>query len=280
MIKSTKNTHAALTQYYRWYQLYEGELSDIRINNQMDILSDDVLIKSAAGEMKGSANYPDRLAMYKGWKNAHHVQNVNVTEVADGRLNLEADIIYQNIQPSGEQSIYSVHYSTFLEKSEGELLPLFTELNLIPTSQLEPKPFEAAYADNRVLSLLHYWLLNMEQLDGNVLPFEEVLAPEFTLDFSTVGLIESTDQLAMWLQTVPTQLKLSSHYPQNFSVKAIGDNQFEMEVNLVWRGVTKDDKAMKATTHHKWLIVDNPNERFARIKTAKITQVDALSLIE
>jgi len=60
-------------------------------------------------------------------------------------------------------------------------------------------------------------------------------------------------------------------------VKAVGENQYEMEVDLVWRGVTKDDQAVKATTHHEWLVVDDPNERFARIKTAKITQVDALS---
>ena len=280
MIKSTKNTHAALTQYYRWYQLYEGELSDVRIDNQMDILSDDVLIKSAAGEMKGSANYPARLAVYKGWKNAHHVQDVNVTEMEDGKLNLEADIIYQNIKPTGEESIYSLHYSTFLEKSEGELLPLFTELNLAPTGKLEPKPFEAAYVNNRVMSLLHYWLLNMEQLDGKVAPFEELLAPGFALDFSTAGMIKSTEKLSTWLQTVPTQLKLSSHFPQNFTVKIVGENQYEMEVDLVWRGVTKDGKAVKATTHHVWLVVDDPNERFARIKAAKITQVDALAPIE
>lgn len=110
-------------------------------------------------------------------------------------------------------------------------MPLFTELNLVPTGKLEPKPFEAAYAESRMLSLLHYWLLNMEQLDGNVTPFEELLAPDFVLDFSTAGLIESTEQLATWLQTVPTQLKLSSHYPQNFMVKAVGDNQYKMEVD-------------------------------------------------
>lgn len=280
MIKSTKNTHAALTQYYRWYQLYEGELSDVRINNQMGILSDDVLIKSAAGEMKGSANYPARLAAYKGWKNAHHVQNVKVSETEDGKLNLEADIIYQNIQPNGKESIYSLHYSTFLKISEGEILPLFTELNLVPTGKSEPTPFKDAYANNRVMSLLHYWLLNMEQLDGNVKPFEELLAPDFILDFSTAGRLESTEKLATWLQTVPTQLKLSSHYPQNFIVKSAGKNLYEMEVDLVWRGVTKDDKAVKATTHHKWMIVDDPNERFAKIKTAKVTQVNPLAPME
>lgn len=280
MIKSTKNKHAALTQFYRWYQLYEGDLSDVRINNQMDILSDDVLIKSAAGEMKGSANYPARLAMYKGWKNAHHVQNVDVVEREDGTTNLEADIIYQNIQPTGEENKYTLHYSTFLKKTGDNLLPIFTELNLMPTGQLEPTPFDDAYAENRMMSLMHYWILNMEQLDGNVTPFEELLTSEFLLNFSTTSALSSIEGLQKWLQTVPTSLKLSSHNPQNFKVKTVAENTYELEVDFVWRGVTKDDKALKGTTHHKWLIVDDPNERFARIKRADVTQTEALSPLE
>jgi pimeloyl-ACP methyl ester carboxylesterase len=274
MIKSTKNKHAALTQFYRWYQLYEGDLTDVRINNQMDILSDDVLIKSAAGEMKGSVNYPARLAVYEGWKNAHHVQSVDVIERKDGTINLEADIIYQNIKPTGEESKYSLHYSTFLEKYGNELLPRFSELNLMPTGQLEPTVFDDAYAVNRMKSLMHYWLLNMEQLDGNVTPFEEILTSEFLLNFTTTSALNSIEGLSKWLQTVPTALKLSSHNPQNFTVKSVGENTYELEVDFIWGGITKDDKTLKAITHHKWLVVDDPNERFARIKRADVTQTE------
>lgn len=280
MIKSTKAKHAALTQLYRWYQLYEGELSDVRITNQLGILSDDVLIKSAAGEMRGAVNYPSRLAVYKGWQNAHHVQNVEVNERAGGTLNVEADIIYQNIKPTGEKSNYTLHYSTMLAFSPNQLLPRFTELNLMPTGELESTAFDNAYAKNKMLSLMHYWLLNMEQLDGNVEPFKELLAPEFELNFSTADVISTTEMLAQWLQTVPKQLMLSAHTPQNFTVKPTGANTYKVEVDFIWRGVTTDNQVLKATTHHNWLVVDDPNERFARIKKMSVTQTQALSPLE
>jgi hypothetical protein len=48
-METTRKSHLAKTQFYRWYQLYEGELSDARIANQMDILADDIRIESSAG---------------------------------------------------------------------------------------------------------------------------------------------------------------------------------------------------------------------------------------
>lgn len=277
MISSTKDDHAAKVQYYRWYQLYEGELSPQRIENQMSILSDDIVIKSAAGEMKGKENYPSRLSAYKGWKNAHHVQNVSVEENENGILHLEADIIYQNVKPDGEQSKYSIHYDTHLQKQDGELLPKFIKLNIQPTGNLEITPFESAYAKNRTLSLMHYWLLNMEQLDGNVAPFKEILAENFTLDFSTSTPITSLAQLEKWLQGTPSQLKVSSHTPVNFKVETLEKDKYQVNVDFVWRGVTKDDKMLKATTSHTWLVIDNPKERFAKIKEAKVVQKEPLS---
>lgn len=83
-----------------------------------------------------------------------------------------------------------------------------------------------------------------------------------------------------WLQTLPTQLKLSSHYPQDFTVKSTGENTYQVEVDPVWRGVTNDDKALKATTHHIWQVVDDANERFARIKSVEVAQTDKLSPLE
>jgi hypothetical protein len=219
MLQSTKNSHAAQVQYYRWYQLYERDMfNPKRLAHQLDILDENVVIKSAAGEMKGRANYPERLAVYKGWKNAHHVQDVVVNDNADGSINLEANIIYQNIKPDGAESIYAIHYSTELNKGEG-LLPKFTKLTLTPTGELASKPFEDAYLINRCKSLMHYWLLNMEQLDGSVEPFKELLATNFELDFSTISEITKMEELQVWLNGTPKQLSISSHFPKNFSVK-------------------------------------------------------------
>jgi hypothetical protein len=69
-------------------------------------------MKSAAGEMQGKANY-QKIKVYKGWKNAHHIQNIAVNKLEDGCINLEADIIYQNLKSDGSNDSYPLHYSTF-----------------------------------------------------------------------------------------------------------------------------------------------------------------------
>jgi hypothetical protein len=99
IFKAEQQTHLALTQYYRWYQVYEVPFTAKRIQNQKDILSNDVEIISSLGTSKGTEQLEDRLKVYEGWKNAHHVQHTDVKLMPDGNIALEADIIYQNIRP-------------------------------------------------------------------------------------------------------------------------------------------------------------------------------------
>jgi hypothetical protein len=216
-MNKSKNTHLAKVQLYRWYQLYERAMNEKRIENQMQILAENVVIKSAAGEMRGKENYPARLSVYDGWKNAHHVQTVEVAETKNGLLNLEADIRYQNIQPDGQKKAYTIHYSTVLTKSS-EILPLFSLIEIKPTGETKDE-FEDAYPVNRIKSLMHYWLALMESLDGDVLPFKEILADDFLLNFSTASQINSIDKLHVWLNGTPESLQQSSHSPEKFSVK-------------------------------------------------------------
>lgn len=85
-------THAALAQYHRWYQVYEVPFTKERIEDQKDILADDVEITTLAGTMKGKAGVEDRLKVYEGWLNAHHIQQTKVAILPDGKISLEAGI--------------------------------------------------------------------------------------------------------------------------------------------------------------------------------------------
>ncbi|MCX8491679.1 MAG: hypothetical protein ORN54_11485 [Cyclobacteriaceae bacterium] len=89
-----KNNHIALTQYYRWYQVYEVPFTKARIDNQLDILTGDVEISSQAGTTKGKDGLADRLKLFEGWENAHHVQSAKVESLDNDSLTLEADILY------------------------------------------------------------------------------------------------------------------------------------------------------------------------------------------
>lgn len=276
-IPSTKDQHLAKVQLHRWYQLYERDMNKERINNQMEILADDLYMKSAAGEMRGKQNYPERLTAYKGWKNAHHVENITVTSSEKG-LQLETDIRYQNIRPDGEKKSYTIHYNTELIKG-GENLPIFSFIEIAPTGETNDA-FKDAYPVNRTKSLMYYWLASMENLDGNVTPFKELLADDFTLNFSTANKIKSIQELETWLNGTPMLLKESSHYPESFSVKTIMENEYEVTVEFDWKGTAKDGKQMKAKTKHIWYVVDNPNERFAKILKADVSQIVPFRVIE
>ncbi len=279
MFNSEKTIHAHLAkvQLYRWYQLYEREMNEKRIANQLAILADDVVIKSAAGEMRGKENYPPRLAVYKGWQNAHHVNNIKVMDIDKNTIGLEADIHYQNIQADGQRNSYSLHYTTQLIKTN-DLLPVFSFLNLQHTGETK-EDFTEAYPTNRAKSLMHYWLANMEQLDGNVKPFEELLADDFILYFSTSSPINTIAKLETWLNGTPKQLKQSNHHPENFVVKELGANEYEMTVEFNWYGIANDDKKITSRTKHVWHIIDHPDDRFAKIKRVDVTQIEALKII-
>lgn len=274
---TTREQHLAKAQLYRWYQLYERDMNDERVTMQMEILADDLYMKSAAGEMKGKQNYPERLKAYAGWKNAHHVENITVTSSEKG-LHLEADIRYQNIRPDGEKKSYTIHYNTELSKN-GDALPQFSSIEILPTGETN-ETFKDTYPVNRTKSLMYYWLACMESLGGDVTSFKELLADDFALNFSSNNNIKSISELETWLNEAPLKLKESSHYPENFSVKTIMENEYELTVEFNWKGITNDNKQMHARTKHIWYVIDNPNERFAKILKADVSQLHAVEIIK
>ncbi|MFT2111770.1 hypothetical protein [Marinomonas sp. 2405UD68-3] len=275
----TTQSHLVKAQFYRWYQLYERPMNKTRIENQMDILAKGIMITSAAGQVKGKENYHERVKVFTGWKNAHHVQAVNVIETSPTEYQLTASIQYQNIKPDGEKSSYSIDYDTRLIASNS-LLPTFAEINIKPTGTTM-LDFEDAYPENRMLSLVHYWAALMEQLDGNVEPFKELLTPNFTLNFSSVNnKINSIDALSKWLNGAPLQLKQSSHHLENFSVVETEENHFTVNVDFDWYGITKTDQKMVAKTRHTWAVIDNPDERFARVQNIHVETLEAFRLLK
>ncbi|BBM86807.1 hypothetical protein [Candidatus Uabimicrobium amorphum] len=270
----TSVAHAAKTQYFRWYQLYERDINDARIANQLSILDKDIEIETVAGKMTGRDSYPKRVQAYKDWKNAHHVQNVTVKEKEDGMV-LDADIIYQCVLPDGSKKNFALHYDAHLKKTDG-LLPVFTKIKITPKKEMESAVFEDAYPQNRMKSLMHYWLLCMEQLDGNVTPFKQLLTNEFELNFSTNSKMTSIDQLEKWLNGMPMQLQSSQHFPQNLTIKSLGENKYQVNVEFAWQGVMKNGTKLKATTGHEWIVVDDIQEPFARIQKVTVKQVKPL----
>ncbi len=277
--KAEQLAHAALAQYYRWYQVYEVPFTVKRIENQKDILSDEVEIITHVGTTKGKDGLDERLRVYEGWLNAHHVQHTEIKQVSEKELSLEADIIYQNIRPDQSKYCYAIHYSATLQLRKGAL-PVFTMLRLSPAGEIKDFIFKSAYAENRSKSFLYYWMYLMETTSENSKLFNELLAADFSLKTSGEKELNTVDAFNGWIQDISANISAGSHTYKNLVILEREEDLFAVSVDFDWTGVNTDNKKMIGETHHEWVLVNNKDERFARLKKITITVIKPFQIVK
>ena len=260
--------HAAKVQLYRWCQLYEREFNRARIDNQLEILDKDIEVNSIFGITKGKQDYPKRLTAFEDTTIAHHVREVKIGEAKGGKLPLSAQVTYQRLLDDGKESSNEVRYQTLLNKN-GELLPKFTRIKLVNKGGLKSLPFRDAYPENRIRSLVHYWLLLLEHPGAPISAFKEILTSVFSLDLSGGIFINRMEGLATWLHKIRASDEIA-YRPENISVQKIVENRYEVYVDFISLQHIAPNRLLKKIARHRWLIHDNPDERFARIGWASV----------
>lgn len=268
-IKHGYQRHAALAQFHRWYLIYENP--EYGMKNQLDILTPDITVKSGLGEASGHEAYAARVhQLPKTWKNAHEVKATRVSFPKDGKIALEADVTYLNrgLLPDGKVRTADLTYRTTLTGTD-DLLPKFSTIEIKQNSEDTVETFTPAYAHNRVKSLAHYWLALIEDPKRDPEPVREILAPDFSLNFSS-GKITDFDGFKAWLAGPASQVAASTHEISDFKVLNDDDGQLQISMTLDWNGILPNDVEMTAKTAHTWTVLDTPTERFPRIKTIDV----------
>lgn len=268
-IQQSYKKHAALTQLYRWYLLYEEP--QYGIANSLDSLSSDVHVKSGLGEAKGHEQYAERVSQLPDtWKNAHNVKVPQVTINEDGSMLLETDITYLNQGLLEDDLVRSAELSYTMQLAPSDsVLPKFTHIEITQNSDGTQKEFEPRYTQNRSLSLVHYWLALIEDPSRNAEPVQEILTDDFSLNFSS-GAITDFNGFRKWLAGPGSQVTASSHKISNFSHKVLQENRYEIGMDFDWNGILPDGTELTAKTRHVWKVVDDRTERFARIHTVDV----------
>ena len=264
-IENGYKRHAALTQLHRWYLLYEEPAYGI--DNQLDILAPDVTVSSGLGTAKGHEEYAARVQQLPTeWKNAHDVKDVDVEIGEDGAVSLTANITYlnQGLMPEGAVRSADLTYRTALSPSDG-VLPKFTEITIEQNEEGTASAFSSEYGDNRMLALAHYWLALIEDPARNAEPVREILADDFTLNFSS-GAITDFEGFEAWLAGPGSAVRASTHGIENFAQEQLDDGTYRVTMEFPWNGILPDETRMVARTKHTWLVEDDPTARFARIK--------------
>lgn len=261
--------HAAMAQYYRWYQVYER--SEGGIANALDILTKDVIISSDLGTANGHSEYSERVKQLPDtWNNAHHIQSVEITHGTDGAMTVAAQITYQNQGMLQDGAVRQADLAYTVELIPGEtVLPLLSNVLIEQIGAPDAEAFEDAYAENRMRGLVHYWLALIEDPSRNPEPVREIFADGFSLNFPS-GTITDFGGFTAWLTGPASQLTASTHVISNFSVEETSKDTYSVKMDFDWSGLLPDDSVMVAKTRHTWVVENDLTERFARIQTVDV----------
>ncbi len=268
-IKNGYKVNAAFAQFYRWYQYYER--SEGGIDNALDILTQDVNVKSGLGEANGHEEYKARVTQLPtSWKNAHFPKDPKVTFNADGSTSISSELTYLNegLNPDGKIRQAELTYTMALTQGD-DVLPKFSAIKIEQNSESEAETFVDAYAINRMRSLVHYWLTLIEDPSRNPEPLQEILSDEFTLNFSS-GAITTYDDLKEWLAGPGSQVSASTHVISDFAAEENEDGTYSIQMDFDWEGILPNGAELVAKTRHSWTATNDVTERFARIKSVDV----------
>jgi hypothetical protein len=262
-ISNSYRKHAALAQLHRWYQIYEEPASSLA--NQLDILDPGVRLKSGLGEGVGHEAYTKRIAAIpRTWKNAHFVNATVIDIHADGSIDMTVQLTYLNvgIKPDGAVRTAALSYATKLISTDN-MLPRFTDITIAQLSEGEVPIFKEAYSENRMKSLLHYWLALIGNPARDADDFAEIFADGFSLNAMGKS-IASLDDFLGWILGAGTSFANSAHEIARFSVREIGPQRYEVLADINFHNVPTNKMQLR------FQAINNPAERFARILKGEI----------
>lgn len=266
--KDANDRHGALAQLHRWWLIFEAENPEVHF----DIFADDFVIDSANGAIQGLDAFKRRFLDFKGWQNAHHLKIVNIRTKSPNDIEMSVDLDNQNINPSGQKAVNSVHYDMLLERRPGQL-PRFKMIKPQIRGTLADTTFVSAYAENRIASFVHYWLYLIETGQGDASAFRELLSENFTLDFGQEEAIKEWSGFAAWFQSIPGWLRHSAHFLSQNLRRENSPNAYTTELSFDWQGVSVDGHPMIAKSVHNWILLDQKGNRFAQMQDMKVRMI-------
>lgn len=268
-IRQGYKAHAALAQFYRWFQYYERPQGGIE--NALDMLAQDVMVESGLGTAKGHEEYAARVSQLPdSWQNAHFVTVKDIAFSEDGSAVLTADVAYLNTGMLDDGAVRRADLAYSVSLTPGTpLLPLAASIVIAPKADGTEDLWRDAYPENRVKSLVHYYLAVIEDPGRDPEPMRELLETDFSLNFSS-GAITDFDGFAAWLAGPASQVDASTHIMSNFSVGESNDALLTASFDFDWAGLLPDGTELVAKTRHTWTMTNDVKERFARIKSVNV----------
>lgn len=258
--------HGALAQYFLWNQRSENDAATVDFAS--DILDEAVTFKSSpqihATHRERAGTLPN-----SGYE-AHDVKSTMVNVNADGTMVLTANVHYLNRSKLRHARFRGADltYKITMRPTE-TVLPKFTKIEIVHNRSINTATFAPQYAANRVKSLVYYWLALVDNPKRNAEPFKEIFCDDFSLNFS-VGRLDTFQKFKSWYGRTAAQVTVSTHIINSLTYEEVAPHTYKVVADLDWQGILPDGKIFIGRTIDTWTLIDNPTERFARIKSEDV----------
>ncbi|MFB7618188.1 hypothetical protein [Kitasatospora sp. NPDC056181] len=266
--------HRVRTVLHRWYCGYEAP--HMNLDQQGELVTDDfTLHRPPEGDMpsvQGRQAYLDSVsALPAGQNNAHHLRTLAVEHTGAGTAQVVVTHDFETAGPAMTGAA-RLRYDLELLQEPGEHLPrISTMAEHILTYQ--QTPFADAYAENRVLAFVHYWLSLLEQPGADAEPLRELLDADLAMTLSDGRVLHTFDQVAAWYTDTAGLVDLSTHHLADLTITPGTGDTHDLSVDFAWEGITREGQPMTARTRHQWTLAET-GERHLRLRRFAVTVLD------
>lgn len=129
---------------------------------------------------------------------------------------------------------------------------------------LETKPGPGAPTGHRTRATVHYFIALVENPARDPLPFRELLAEKFSLNYTPAPM---TDLAAVetWVKGALSSVIASEHDIHAIDVRDLGDGRTAAEVRMTSQALFPDGSGAISRNTQNWTMHDTPSERFPRV---------------
>ncbi|WP_369362492.1 hypothetical protein AB5L52_02605 [Streptomyces sp. CG4] len=266
--------HRVLTVVHRSYCGYEAPRMNLDLQGEL-VTDDFTMHRPPEGNIPsvhGRQAYLDSVsALPSGQNNAHHLRTLAIEHNGANTAQAVVTHDFETVGPAMTGAA-RLRYDLEFVQEPSERLPRISTMG-VHVLTYQQTPFVAAYAENRVLAFVHYWLSLLERPGADAEPLRELLDADVTMTLTDGHVLHTFDQIAAWYTDTSGLVDFSTHHLANLATTLQTDDTHDLSVEFAWEGITREGQPMTARTRHQWTLAET-GQRYLRLRHFAVTTLD------
>jgi hypothetical protein len=154
------------------------------------------------------------------------------------------------------------------------VLPKIAEIRVAADARQHCDRFRPACDENRIRSLIHYFIALVEHPRHDPQPFRELLADPFSLNLVEPP-IDSFAALSAWVAGPLSSVVAMKHVVGDLTLQRLGEHECSATVAMRSEALFPDGSGIASKTTQTWTVADDASAPFARIRKITIRRDEA-----